>query len=90
MAVQLIFVLCARFQDSLIKILVNERGIDRSVSLYCTTSDPNIFHITGNLMLLLVSGPTQYAEQLLMYGGYPMVRRLVTKFTISCLRRKII
>lgn len=77
LSIQIVFLLCARFKASFINLFLREKGLEYCTNLYCTSPEPNIFHVAGNLMLLIVSGDSEIVHHLVNQGGYPLIRHLV-------------
>jgi len=77
LSIQIVFLLCTRFKASFINLFLREKGLEYCTGLYCTSPEPNIFHVAGNLMLLIVSTDSETIHHLVNQGGYPLIRHLV-------------
>jgi len=76
LSIQIVFLLCARFKISFINYFLREKGLEYCTNLYCTSAEPNIFHVAGNLMLLVASTDSEGVQSLVNQGGYPLIRHL--------------
>jgi len=76
LSIQIVFLLCARFKTSFINYFLREKGLEYCTNLYCTSAEPNIFHVAGNLMLLIASADAEGVQNLVNQGGYPLIRHL--------------